>query len=170
MLAWFEKEEVLCSTSSASVPSAVHKRAGKGNRDTKGMRPKMQPRMRRLTALEITRSLLVMLMLVFMGVPSAYAHAGEPGSVARGRAFAKAHCSSCHAVGHTGRSPYRPAPPLRTLNNKYDVEGLAEAFAEGIIVGHKGERQMPEFVLQPGEIDDLIAYLKSLKPRKKGRH
>jgi mono/diheme cytochrome c family protein len=88
----------------------------------------------------------------------------EPGSVARGRAFVKEHCSSCHAVGRTGRSPYHPAPPLRALNAKYDVEGLAEAFAEGIIVGHKGEKQMPEFVLQPDEIDDLIAYLKWLSP------
>lgn len=89
----------------------------------------------------------------------------EPGNVERGRAFAKTHCSSCHAIGRVGNSPYRPAPPLRTLNDKYDVEGLAEAFAEGIIVGHKGGRQMPEFVLGPGEIDDLIAYLKSLKHR-----
>lgn len=94
----------------------------------------------------------------------------EPGNADRGRAFVKDHCSSCHAVGRLGRSPYPPAPPLRTLNAKYDVEGLAEAFAEGIIVGHKGGKQMPEFVLQPGEIDDLIAYLKSLKPRvRRGR-
>ena len=91
--------------------------------------------------------------------------ATEPGDVARGRAFVKEHCSSCHAIGRTGRSPYRPAPAFRTLNAKYDVEGLAEAFAEGIVVGHKGDRQMPEFVLQPSEIDDLIAYLKSLAPR-----
>ena len=95
----------------------------------------------------------------------------EPGNVARGHAFVKTHCNSCHAVDRTGPSPYRPAPPLRTLNYKYDVEGLAEAFAEGIIVGHKGTRQMPEFVLQPNEIDDLIAYLKSLRRRpRKGRH
>ena len=94
----------------------------------------------------------------------------EPGDPARGHAFVKVHCSSCHAVGRSGRSPYRPAPPFRTLNAKYDVEGLAEAFAEGIIVGHKGDRQMPEFVLQPGEIDDLIAYLKSLKPRARKAH
>lgn len=113
---------------------------------------------------------LLLVALALISAFSASAAATEPGSVARGRAFVKAHCSSCHAVGPTGRSPYRPAPPLRTLNDKYDVEGLAEAFAEGIIVGHKGERQMPEFVLQPDEIDDLIAYLKSLKPRRKSRH
>lgn len=87
----------------------------------------------------------------------------EPGDAVAGRAFAEARCSGCHAVGETGASPYAPAPPLRTLHQKYDVEGLAEAFAEGILVGHKGPAQMPEFVLTPEEIDDLIAYLKSFE-------
>jgi cytochrome c len=87
----------------------------------------------------------------------------EPGSVGKGRIFAQTHCSSCHAVGPKGESPYAPAPPFRTLHDKYDVEGLAEAFAEGILVGHKGEKQMPEFVMTADEIDDLIAYLKSLE-------
>lgn len=87
----------------------------------------------------------------------------EPGNVAEGRAFAQENCSACHAVGPTGTSPYPPAPPFRTLHQKYDVEGLAEAFAEGILVGHKGEKQMPEFVMTADQIDDLIAYLKSLK-------
>ena len=87
----------------------------------------------------------------------------EPGDAARGQALAEARCSGCHAVGATGDSPYPAAPPLRTLHMKYDVEGLAEAFAEGILVGHRGPRQMPEFVLTPEEIDDLIAYLKSFE-------
>jgi mono/diheme cytochrome c family protein len=86
--------------------------------------------------------------------------AGTP--EARGQALAEVNCSTCHAVGPTGDSPYAPAPPFRTLNAKYDVEGLAEAFAEGIEVGHRGARQMPEFQLTPAQIDDLIAYLKSL--------
>ena len=87
----------------------------------------------------------------------------EPGDTARGYALVEARCSGCHAVGRTGASPYPAAPPLRTLPAKYDVEGLAEAFAEGILVFHKGEKQMPEFQLPPEEIDDLIVYLKSLK-------
>lgn len=81
---------------------------------------------------------------------------------ARGRALAEANCSTCHAIGPHGASPYAPAPPFRTLNAKYDVEGLAEAFAEGIEVGHRGAREMPQFELTPDQIDDLIAYLKSL--------
>lgn len=83
--------------------------------------------------------------------------------VERGRAFAERHCSTCHAVGRTGSSPYAPAPPFRTLHERYDVETLAEALAEGIVVGHGGARQMPQFVLTPTEIDDLLAYLKSLE-------
>jgi hypothetical protein len=31
------------------------------------------------------------------------------------------------------------------------------------IVGHGGARQMPQFVLSPGEIDDRLAYLMSLE-------
>ncbi|MFO1235666.1 MAG: cytochrome c [Alphaproteobacteria bacterium] len=81
---------------------------------------------------------------------------------ARGQAFVEENCSTCHATGRTGVSPYAPAPPFRTLAAKYDVDGLAEAFAEGIEVGHRGQRQMPAFELTPAEIDDLIAYLKAV--------
>jgi len=85
--------------------------------------------------------------------------------IERGRAFAQRHCATCHAIGRTGSSPYAPAPPFRTLHERYDVEALAEALAEGIVVGHGGARQMPQFVLSPAEIDDLLAYLKSLETR-----
>ena len=81
----------------------------------------------------------------------------------RGHAFAEKNCATCHSVGREGSSPYQPAPPFRTLHLKYDVAGLAEAFAEEIIVAHNGPRQMPQFMLAPDEIDDLIAYLKSLE-------
>jgi cytochrome c len=87
----------------------------------------------------------------------------EPGDIDRGRVLAQENCSACHAIGPTGESPYAPAPPFRTLHQRYDVEGLAEAFAEGILVGHKGEKQMPEFMMTTEQIDDLIAYLKSLE-------
>ena len=83
--------------------------------------------------------------------------------IERGRAYAQRHCATCHAIGLTGSSPYAPAPPFRTLHERYDVEALAEALAEGMIVGHGGARQMPQFVLSPAEIDDLLAYLKSLE-------
>lgn len=86
------------------------------------------------------------------------------GNVRTGRALVQMNCSTCHAVGRTGRSPYERAPPFRTLHERYDVSGLAEALAEGIVVGHTGARQMPRFVLEPDQIEDVIAYLKSLEP------
>jgi hypothetical protein len=52
------------------------------------------------------------------------------------------------------------------LHQRYDVGDLAEALAEGIIVVHNGSgEQMPEYMLQPDEIDDLIAFLRSLQPQ-----
>jgi mono/diheme cytochrome c family protein len=60
----------------------------------------------------------------------------------------------------TGDSPHGQAPPFRVLHERYPVEQLAEAFAEGIVTGHP---DMPPFVLSPNEIDDVIAYLKSLE-------
>jgi cytochrome c len=89
----------------------------------------------------------------------------SPGSVQsqnvdRGRAFAQAHCARCHAIGHTGRSPFRPAPPFRTLHQRYPIETLEESLAEGIVTGHPA---MPEFRLAPNEIADFIAFLKSLE-------
>lgn len=85
------------------------------------------------------------------------------GDVERGRAIVSANCAQCHAIGRNDSSPYERAPPMRTLHLKYRVENLAEALAEGITVGHTGEKQMPEVSLSPEEIDDLIAYLKSFE-------
>ncbi len=78
----------------------------------------------------------------------------------RGFVFARTNCSQCHAIGPTGDSPLPIAPPFRTLHDKYPVENLAEALAEGIVTGHPN---MPEFHLDIGQIRDLIAYLKTLE-------
>ncbi len=93
-------------------------------------------------------------------IPVSTAETAPLTAEARGLAFVQANCARCHAIGPRDDSPYPPAPPLRLLAAKYDVEGLAEAFAEGIDVGHRGVQEMPAFELSPAEIDDLIAYLK----------
>lgn len=84
----------------------------------------------------------------------------QDAAVQRGRVFAQANCSRCHAIGPVGESPLPKAPPFRTLHQRYPVEDLAEALAEGIRTAH---RTMPEFELERRQIDDLIAYLKSLQ-------
>jgi cytochrome c len=85
-------------------------------------------------------------------------YAQDP-QVERGRAFAQSNCASCHAIGTSGDSRLPEAPPFRTLHERYPVEDLAESLAEGIKTSHP----MPEFQLDGAQVDDLIAYLKSLE-------
>jgi cytochrome c len=78
----------------------------------------------------------------------------------RGEVFVLTHCARCHSVDKVSESPLKIAPPFRTLHTRYPVESLQESLAEGIVTGHP---TMPEFRLDPGQIADVIAYLKSLE-------
>jgi mono/diheme cytochrome c family protein len=82
------------------------------------------------------------------------------GSPERGRALLQQSCAMCHAVGRGGDSPNPAAPRFRELYKRYPVENLGEALAEGLLTGHP---QMPEFHFAPGEVTDIIAYLKSIQ-------
>ena len=87
------------------------------------------------------------------------ARAFEP-DAQRGLTFVSANCTPCHAVDKVSPSPLAIAPPFRTLHTKYPVENLAESLAEGIMTGHP---TMPQFQLDPGQVGDVIAYLKTLE-------
>lgn len=81
--------------------------------------------------------------------------------IAAGRAIAEASCARCHAVGVSGESPTRAAPPFRTFARMWPVESLEEALAEGIMVGHP---EMPDFApLSDDQVGDFIGYLKSIQ-------
>jgi cytochrome c len=99
---------------------------------------------------------------VFAALLPQVARSEEPLSppAQRGLVFVRTNCARCHAVGKIGGSPLRIAPPFRTLHERYPVESLQESLAEGIITGHP---TMPEFRLDPGQVADVIAYLKSLE-------
>lgn len=77
-----------------------------------------------------------------------------------GADLAQRLCSACHATGADDLSQHPEAPPFRTLNQAYPVEYLAEAFAEGIIVGHP---DMPVFELDPDQIRALLLYLEEVQ-------
>ena len=81
-------------------------------------------------------------------------------SAQRGMTFVLTNCSRCHAVDKVSPSPLPIAPPFRTLHQRYPVENLQEALAEGIRTGHP---TMPVFRLDPGQISDVISYLKTLE-------
>jgi cytochrome c len=78
----------------------------------------------------------------------------------RGLTYVRTYCAQCHSVDKVTISPLKVAPPLRTLHERYPVENLAESLAEGIRTGHPS---MPEFKLDPGQVADVIAYLKTLE-------
>lgn len=79
---------------------------------------------------------------------------------ASGEVLAKQLCSDCHAIGASDLSPHLEASPFRTLGEAYPVEYLAEALAEGIIVGHP---DMPVFELSPDQIRALLNYLEEVQ-------
>jgi cytochrome c len=78
----------------------------------------------------------------------------------RGLVFVRTHCAKCHAIDRVSQSPLPAAPPFRRLHERYPVETLQESLAEGIVTGHPS---MPEFQLDPGQVNDVITYLKSLE-------
>lgn len=93
------------------------------------------------------------------------ARAAAPAALQRGQAFVEANCARCHAVGRKGDSPLAAAPRFRELSRRYPLEDLEEALSEGIVTGHK---DMPQFALDRDQVRDVIAYLKSLAPRRAG--
>ena len=83
-------------------------------------------------------------------------------NIAEGKALVELNCARCHAVDRTSESSHSDAPPFRTLSQRYPIDALEEAFAEGISTGHP---DMPEFVATPEQIQAILAYISSLGDR-----
>jgi cytochrome c len=88
-------------------------------------------------------------------------------SAAHGLELVRRNCSMCHAIGEAGDSPNKQAPRFRELGRRYPIDDLAEALAEGILTGHPA---MPQFRFSPAEVDDIIAYLKTIQVRNEARN
>jgi cytochrome c len=78
----------------------------------------------------------------------------------RGLTFVRVHCAQCHAIDAVSESPLTIAPAFRKLHLKFPVESLRRPLTEGIIVGHP---TMPQFRLEPDQVGDVIAYLKTFE-------
>jgi mono/diheme cytochrome c family protein len=98
--------------------------------------------------------------LGFLAVLSVPAHADDV--LARGQALLEKNCGSCHATGRSDSSRQSGAPAFRTLGQRYPVDSLEEALAEGLMVGHPA---MPEFSFDADEVGAIIDYLKSIQQR-----
>ncbi len=82
------------------------------------------------------------------------AAASDKSEEARGQKIVTDKCGGCHAVGATGASPHKTAPPFRTLGQRYTIESLEEALGEGLVSGHP---DMPEFVFEPEDVGAIMA-------------
>ena len=80
--------------------------------------------------------------------------------VAAGEVLLQKNCAGCHAVGMEEASPNPKSPPFREVAKRYDPGNLEEALAEGIVTGHN---EMPEFVFDPDQIAEIVAYLRTLR-------
>jgi len=83
----------------------------------------------------------------------------------RGEGLLTSNCARCHAVGRTGNSTHPQAPPFRTLGQRYPIEVLAEALAEGLSSGHP---DMPEFRFEIDDVNAILAYLESIQEKAQG--
>jgi mono/diheme cytochrome c family protein len=105
---------------------------------------------------------LVAIAVFLLFASPAVAQTVDGGSIQRGHALVQRNCAMCHATENTGDSPNPLSPHFRDLDKRYPIEDLAEALAEGIMVGHP---QMPQFRFAPDEVNDIIAYLKSIQTK-----
>ena len=108
-----------------------------------------------------SRSLFSALLMLLLGAGIALAQS-RTGLERRGEELLSRNCSRCHAIGLAGSSTHPEAPPFRTLAQRYPIDALAEALAEGLSSGHP---DMPEFRFEIQDVDAILAYLKSIQRR-----
>ncbi len=83
----------------------------------------------------------------------------ETGDVSRGRLLAQMTCAECHAVGKNGlRSRNGQAPTFASLANTRGINAMDIRVA--LRTSH---REMPNLSLNNEEIEDVAAYILSLK-------
>ncbi len=99
------------------------------------------------------------------GIGDYMSHRGELyGDVERGQAIAEQTCLQCHTKFDDDPHPNpeaQNAPSLASFGQRWPLENLEEALAEGITVSHDNIT-MPEFSLTPESIADLLSYMEKL--------
>jgi mono/diheme cytochrome c family protein len=100
------------------------------------------------------------LILAALIVASASAGAAEIGDAKRGLAYAKKVCSECHGVNATDeQSPDFMAPTFREVAN---TKGITER-ALYVWLQSGNHESMPNFMIEPSDLDDVIAYIMSMR-------
>src|SRR5262245_28042726 len=100
----------------------------------------------------------ILALVAALSLPAPPGLAQQAPAAQRGLTFVRVHCAQCHSIDQVGDSPLTIAPAFRTLHLKYPIESLRRPLSEGISAGHP---TMPQFRLDPDQIEDVLAYLKA---------
>jgi Tfp pilus assembly protein PilF/cytochrome c5 len=84
--------------------------------------------------------------------------------IRQGKELAEKNCSSCHAVGATGRSPNKDATPFRIFYRRHPNLYLRIPTGYGIDTTHD---RMPPFQLSREDMNAIIAYIDSFVPQQR---
>jgi len=99
-------------------------------------------------------SVLVAVLADFVD-PAFAQHAADP---AAGADYAKKFCTKCHALNRGEASPEPTAPPFGNVAN---TKGMtATALTVWLTTSHP---TMPNIVIEPHDMDNVVAYILSLK-------
>ena len=90
----------------------------------------------------------------------AFAHARAE-EQRRGKDMLQKLCAGCHAIGRTGASPNRLAPPFRSFSETklYDSDFL-QRLQDGYSSIHPS---MPTFRFNKEDAEEVVSYLKSIQ-------
>lgn len=113
------------------------------------------------------RFAIAVLALIALAVPPAEAKPARQAKAlsapaTRGLAFAKSHCSSCHAVTPNRSSTNPESPPFDDIANRPGL--AAETFTTFLSDSHNFPEMM-DFTLHRSRIDDLSAYMLTLQKK-----
>ena len=98
--------------------------------------------------------------LVLVGLLALPAAALAQDPSATGRALLQDSCASCHAIGKTGDSPHKGAPPFRTLARSYDLDQFPRQLQRGLVSGHP---DMPDVKFNEEDARAAGVYLRSIQ-------
>lgn len=101
-----------------------------------------------------------LILLFALYVASVFAAEAQNDSVRRGRDFVRNFCSGCHAIGKSGASPHKSAPPFRTLGQSFDLDQFSRRLERGILAGHP---DMPEFKFRSDDANAVRDYLRTIQ-------
>ncbi|MFN3351741.1 c-type cytochrome [Pseudorhodoplanes sp.] len=103
-------------------------------------------------------SRLVWLLVAFGVMMAGQASAQPIGDPAAGRRLAEAWCSECHAITRTPSGAPRQGPDFIDVARRPSTTPLSLN-----VFLRSNHDNMPNFILQRDEADDLVAYIMSLK-------